>query len=225
MLVEVLPPESLAIIDPAEVARQTVVQLLDDIRDHEYELAANYARLGAVLFDIRRNQYWDKWGYLSFGSYIRELADRVQKERSQLYAYIGVAEKLLPEVDEHTLVAIGITKAGELKRFVSQSGRRIPEKLLQVALDDKRTAKELRAAVLEELHQAPDPAGKYYEIGGFFCTPDEKAEIDLSIRIAKGLDPAIPNNIPEHMQMKEVMLRWAREFIATWQEAFERGGA
>jgi hypothetical protein len=215
---EVLPPETTELADPSTTLRLQVDHLLDEIRDQEYGLAANWARLGAALFEVRRNQYWDKWGYLSFGSYIRELADRVRKERSQLYAYIGTAEKLLPYIAEDMLVAIGISKAGELRRFVAQSGRRLPQPLLTMAVDDKTTVKELRAAVFQELHQEPDPKSRYFDFGGSYYTTDEKAEIDLAIQIAKGTDPVIPHDIPHHLQMKEVVLRWAREFINTWQE-------
>lgn len=215
MLAEILPPETTELADPSTTLRQQVDHLLDEIRDQEYGLAANWARLGAALFEVRRNQYWDEWGYLSFGSYIRELADRVRKERSQLYAYIGTAEKLLPYIAEDMLVAIGISKAGELRRFVAQSGRRLPQPLLTMAVDDKTTVKELRAAVFQELHQEPDPKGTWLDLGGFYALSDEKKEIEDAFRLAT-LDPLIPHDTPEHLRKKEILLRLSREFIGAY---------
>lgn len=225
MEAEILPPESTELVSPAENARIAVDRLLEDIRDNELGLAANYARLGAVLFDVRKNRYYPDWGFPSFGSYIASLADRVQKERSQLYAYISVAEKLLPFMPEHQLVAMGISKAEQLKRFVQQSGLRPTQTLLDSALDENVTIKGLREEVFKELRQEPDPKGRWFDVGGFYLLADEKAEVDLAIRMAKMIDPLIPHDIPAHMQMKEVVLRWSREFIATWQEAFTRAGA
>lgn len=221
MLAEILPPESAELVSPAENARIAVDRLLEDIRDNELGLAANYARLGAVLFDVRKNRYYEGWGYHSFGSYISDLADRVRKERSQLYAYISVAEKLLPFMPEHQLVAMGISKAEQLKRFVQQSGLRPSQTLLDAALDEKVTIKGLREEVFKELRQEPDPKGKYYDFGGFYLLPDEKSEIDFAFQLAKRIDPIIPHDVPEHSQRKEIVLRLCREFIAEYAHLAE----
>jgi hypothetical protein len=221
LLVEILPPETTELASPAENARLAVDRLLDDIRDSEFGLAANYARLGAVLFDIRSNRFYEGWGFGSFGSYINNLHERVQKGRSQLYACISVAEKLLPYLEEHQLVAIGISKAEQLKKFVQQSGLRPPARLVEKALDDAVTIKGLREEVFRELHQEPDPEGRWYDFGGCYLLPDEKAEVEQAITFAKRMDPLIPHNIPSHMQMKEVLLRWAREFAGTYAHLAE----
>lgn len=221
LLAEILPPENAELVSPSESARLAVDRLLDDIRDNELGLAANYARLGSVLFEIRRQRYYEGWGFLSFGSYIANLADRVRKERSQLYAYIGVAEKLLPYIAEQQLVQIGISKAEQLKKFVQQSGLRPPPRLIEKALEETTTIKEMRAEVYRELRQEPDPQGKFFDFGGCYLDADERKEVNLAFQLACRVDPVIPHDVPEHMRKKEIMLRLCREFIGEYIHLLE----
>ena len=137
--------------------------------------------------------------------------------KSQLYVGMGIARNLLPSVTEKDLINIGITKAGRLSKYVEQSGQTtIPEEVLQVARDPKKTSGDLDELVNSKLHNVPNERGKWINLGGFFVTEDERKEIEESIEIAKGIDPTIPNTIPEWMQIKEVILRWQREFRSSW---------
>ena len=127
-----------------------------------------------------------------------------------------VARNLLASVSEKDLVEIGITKAGMLSKYVEQSGHTtIPADMLVTA--KTKSSGELDAAVNSKLHnKLPDEKGKWFSLGGFYADEDEKQEILDAIQLAKGIDPVIPNSIPEWQQLKEVYLRMAREFLGTY---------
>jgi hypothetical protein len=224
MPAELLPPVHLTDVDLADArhTKEKVDALLYTIQSHEQSLAANWAKLGSTLYQIRDRKFWRAWGFLSFGSYIMELGETVRQGRSQLYHIIGVAETLLPLMTEQQLIAIGISKAGELKRFVKQTGLCLPKALYELAADSSVTQSQLRAAVFQEMRQEEQPKGRWHDFGGAFLLEDEQLEIERALEIAKRLEPVVPHDTPEHLQHKEAMLRIAREFIGTYEQEVER---
>jgi hypothetical protein len=212
---------SVPAVNDAVDLRQEIDSMLDAIHSHEVKLASSYVKLGIKVLRVRNNKHWFEWGYRSFGSYIESLRDRLQRGRSQIYQILAVTEKLLPMIEAEVLEDMGISKASELKRFVSTSGRSVPHCLLEIAADPKKSIDELRAAVFEEMHQKADPKGKYFDMQGFFALPEEIAEINDTFSLARQVDPCIPRETPEPRARLEIILRLCREFAGTYSAILE----
>jgi hypothetical protein len=206
----VIEPEYIDPFDEPDLQTE-IDTLLFGIRNQELTLATSFARLGHRLHRVQAEKKWVDWGYASFGKYIDFVRERINRGRSQIYAILSCAERLLPSVSESDLDHMGISRAQELARFVKQSGRKVPEGLLLLALDNSRTIEELHSAVLEELHERCDPKGNWYDFGGFYILPDEKKEIEQAIGLAKTV-LGIANDVPEHQVRKLILLAFAQEF-------------
>ena len=193
------------------------------IRDDERELAASYVKLGVLLLRVRSTRYWLLWDFDSFGKYIESIRERVQKGRTQLYQCLGIAEKLLPIVGEEKLIQMGVSKAGELKRVMALTGRAPSEELVEKAINDDVGLQEVRAAAFEEAHAKPDKPGAYWDMGGFFLTPDERKEIEAAFDVARRTDPPIDQELPEWAQRKEIILRLSREYYGTYCQQVQQG--
>ena len=96
--------------------------LLGQISAHELRLARSYARLGGMLREVKKQQFWISYGYNRFSSYLEFVREKIGRQRSQVYAILSVAEALLPLVSEEQLETIGISKAHELRRLVKEGG-------------------------------------------------------------------------------------------------------
>ena len=90
--------------------------LLEQISIHELKLSRSYARLGGLLREVKLNQYWISYGYDRFSSYLEFIRKKIGRERSQVYAFLQVAESLLPLLTEGQLEDVGIAKAHELEQ-------------------------------------------------------------------------------------------------------------
>jgi hypothetical protein len=126
-----------------------------------------------------------------------------------------VAEKLLPSVSESDLDRMGISRAQELARYVKQSGRKVPEGLLELALDDKRTIEELHTAVLEQLSEKGEVKGKWWSpFAGSYYTPEEKLEVNQAMSAARDV-LGLGSDIPDHQTHKLILLAFAQEFLSS----------
>ena len=214
------------VIQPfSEIAQQNAEQvasevdwLLDQIHAHELRLGSSYARLGALLLEVKKNQYWITYGYQRFGSYMDFVRGKIDRRRSQVYEFLSVAEALLPYLTEGQLEDIGITKAHELKRFVKMSLVRPPVQLMDAALDPKITSAELRVEVNKILHHEEEPQGRWRDLGGAYWADEEWAEYQQAFELARRVDPPIPINTPDHVVLKIVLSRFSQEFIGTYSE-------
>lgn len=196
----------------AESTYTEIESVLSKISTHQWSLGKAYVTLGCLVLSVRQNKYWQDWGYLSFGSFVDYVTEHLDKCRATIYAAVGVAERLLPYVEERQLTDMGISKAQELARFVKQSGRRVTPKLLDMALDNKRKISELHTAVLEELNEKGETKGNWYEFGGFYATTEERKEIEQAVDRFKALNPS---DNPEHIQRRDIMLAFAQEFYSS----------
>ena len=181
-------------------------------------LASNYARLGSLLNQVRERKFWLLGSYKSFGEYIKFVEKKYDIGHSQLYLGISIAQNLSPLLSEETLCEIGITKAGVLSKYAEQSGvQTIPEDLMALATDPKKKVEELKGECALKLHNIlPEEKGRWFDFGGAFLLEDEKATWLRAIELAKSVDPAIPHDQPEWLQLKEAVMRLAQEFIGEW---------
>ncbi len=210
----IVEPEYLDPFDEPDLQTE-IDSLLFGIRNQELTLATSFARLGHRLHRVQVEKKWVDWGYESFGKYIDFVRERINRGRSQIYAILSCAERLLPSVSEADLDSMGISRAQELARFVKQSGRKVPEGLLLLALDNSRTIEELHAEVLKSLNEKGETKGKWWSPfeGGYF-TDDEKKEVQQAIDLARNLLD-LESDSPEHVIRKEVIMSLVREFASS----------
>jgi hypothetical protein len=203
-------------VNLAEVLRQEIYAQLGKAETEEVNLDRSWMRLGTMLAAFKAQECWrDLDGYASFDEFIGELKNRYHRGRTQLYAYLSVAETLGPVIPAETLEKIGISKAMELKRAMVKSGKQLPEELVTAAEAPTTTIKELRGLVGEALHVTDDRTpGTWFDWGGSFLTPEEKQlfkdAVCVTIRL---LD--IKKEVPDHIQRKAIFLAWAQEFLGT----------
>lgn len=202
----------------AKTLEKEISTALDLINSHETDLATHYVQMGIKLESVRARQYWILWGHQSFGRYIDTIKEKVHKGRTQIYATISVAEKLLPHVSESDLEKMGISKALELKKLVSKTGCAPSPEILAKALDPKVDLKELRAEIFKNQNSIGEDKGVYFDLGGFWVTEEEKKEIEDVFQLAAKTDPVIDKALPEWAQRKEVIQRLCMEFQSTYSE-------
>ena len=209
-------------LDPFNEDEQSQVEanieiILDSISKHEISLSTSYVQLGLLLLQAQKGRYWR--GYSSFARYLGYIEERIGRARSQIYAYVCVAERLTPYISNANLEKMGISKAQELVRYVKQSGLSVPQNLLTDALDPKVKLGKLHINVSEALHVKGEVRGTWYEpLGGFYALPDEKKEIQQAFDKARQVDPPISSDLPDHVQRLEIILRLCREFVSSYPE-------
>ena len=200
----------------AQKISQEIDSVSSNIRSNEQSADSGWVKLGSLVSTVRQKKYWHSYGFHSFGSYVVSLEPKVKRKRSQVYLCVGVIEKLENQIPLADLEKMGISKAYELKKYATESGKIVPEDLIKTALDPETDLTELKATVADALHKSPDEKGTWFDFGGFYVTPDEKQQIEDIVELAKSVDPAIPHNIPEHVIRKEVFMRLIMEFQATY---------
>lgn len=212
----VYPPVDLTKLG-AESARQDIYDNLEAIAVDEVRLDHSYARLGAMLLEFRRDECWRPLGYESFGKFLQEIHTKFNRDTSTLHGYIGVAEKLLPFVDAATLDQIGISKALEIKRALSISGRALTPEVIEAARDSSQTVKQLRAMLHEAYSLPADLRGEgatWFDFGGAWMTPSEKKEFLEAVTVMKRA-LGLTKSTPEWLQRKEILCFAMREAFAT----------
>lgn len=215
---------ALAVTRPTESERlrTAIYGVLGQIVPKEAELEHSYVRLGSLLAAFKAGEHWrgliaaTGQPYPNFDAFMLELRDQYNRGRTQLWAYLSVAEKLLPVIPADTLDEMGISKAQEIKRALSVVGRKITPEILAAAVDPKVTIKELRAVLAVAFNITDDtrPTGTWFDFDGCFFEPDERKEFVDAVKVTTAL-LGLKKEIPAHVQRKEVFLAWAREFFGT----------
>jgi len=195
---------------------QDIEETVLTINEQKQGIDKNFVRLSQYINKVRQKKYWLLTKHKSFGDYLEAIEQRFNVGKSQLYVYMTTTRNLMPSLGEEELVDIGITKAKVLSKYIEQSGQQvIPDDILTSAKDPSTTAERLDAEVNAKLHNVMPENGKWFSISGFFVDESERSEITDAMELAKSIDPIIPNNIPHWQQTKEIVLRWAREFIGS----------
>lgn len=204
--------------EEAQQLREEIDALASDISSEEQILNSKWVSLGIKVHTVRAKKFWLGYGHQNFGEFIDQVGKKVKKGRSQIYQYVTVAEKLLPQIPAETLTEMGITNANELKKLAVATGKLIPQSLIDSALDPQKDTDQLKAEIAAEMNVAPEEKGKWFDLGGFYVTDDEKLLIQTAIKSAFQIDPPIAHDIPNHVQIKEVVVRWIQEFLAAYPE-------
>lgn len=214
-----------------EEVAQRVEALLDTIKNNELNRASDYAKLGLLLYKIRSEKLWIAFDHKNFGSYVDSVKQKLHVGRTQIYMYLSVVEKLLPSISKEDLTTMGVSKAIELKKVVSQTGAQPTQELIDFALNPNTTRAVLRGEVYKHLNiQTPLETGIYFELG-CYVSQEECDEIEDALYAAERIDPVVPLDWPENSRKKEILLRLCREFLAEYaslaadrKRSFPQGG-
>ncbi len=201
----------------AEELRAAIYGQLGETVVKETELDHSYARLGHLLAAFKAGEYWRGLAYPNFDAFMLELRERFNRGRSQLYAYLSVAEKLLPLMSADDLDSMGISKAQEIKRAVcGVPGRKLTTEIIAAALNPKTTGKELRAVLAEAYNITDDnrPKGAWFDFGGAYLSSEERKLFVDTVKMTTAL-LGLKKETPEHIQRREILLAWASEFMGT----------
>lgn len=182
----------------------------------EAKLEHTYVKIGKYIYKMQVETLWMALDYKSWKDYFDFLSSRFNKGRTQLYGYIGTVKSLSPYVDDETLVDMGISKAKELKRAVDTTSKAPSEELLAKAKDTKISTQDFRDAVHKEFHIVDhNEPGIWRDFHGCYLTTDENSLINEAFDKARNIDPVIPNDLPAHVQFKEILIRLCQEFMST----------
>jgi hypothetical protein len=209
-------------ISQGETLRQAIYGELKQIIPTEASLERGYARLGGLLAAFKSCEGWrglngaDGQPYPNFDAFMLELRERYNRGRTQLYQFCSVAEKLLPMISADTLDEMGISKATEIKRAIGGvPGRAVTPEILEAARNPKVTIKQLRAILADAFNITDErPAGQWFDFGGAYLTPDERKAFVDAVKVTTAI-LGLKNDVPDHIQRKEIFLAWAAEFEGT----------
>lgn len=197
--------------------RAEIDWIVENIGDKQAWLEMGWIKLGMLVHWVREMKYWRDYGFENFPGFVEDIASKVNRKRSYIYQCKGIAEKLLPQLSAETLIDIGITKAGELKKYAVHSGKLIPDDMLEKVKSAKTKTHEVKAIVQTALNPAPEESGRWYDFGGFYLTTDERTLLEETFKLAlQDSDQPVATDLPDHVQRKIVMMRLCAEYYSTY---------
>lgn len=199
----------------AQEKLEEVDSLVSNLAAAETQLERGYAKLGCLLNEIQENLYWQGY-YESYGEFLAHIQEVYGISKSQLYNYRAAAHDLIGSVTEEQMNQMGISKALTL-RAAKRNNQTIPDDVIAKALDKSVTVEDLKQ-ILFESHHIERPEDEDWISLDFSCyvSEEEKNTIQTAMKIAKQIDPPIAGTLPDHMQQKEILLRFAIEFLNTY---------
>lgn len=227
MTTAIVKQEQPLAVREAEILRREIESELGEASSQEETLSRSYVRIGILLYKFRQKEYWRTLDYSGFDHFISEIGEKFNKGRTMLYQYLGTVEKLLPQISADVLEAMGTSKALVLKQAQKAAGgRALPESVLTAALQPDVTANQLRTLAHEAYHVGEPNYDKGTWIDfGVYATPDEREVFKRAFKCAERVDPVISKSLPDHIRRKEMLLRLAMEYLASYEAQVERGEA
>ena len=182
----------------------------------EVALEHGYAEFAAALLNVQENRFWEG-EFESWGKYIEHITQTYNLGKAQLYHKVAVVRQLQGMVEPQDLTNMGISKASVLADAARLNNGILPNEAIAAAQDEKATVKDLKKKVNEILNVAQPEDGEWMDLGfAFYVTEEEKTELQEAMAAARQQDPVISNTLKDFMQRKEIALRWARDFLATY---------
>jgi len=177
------------------------------------ELEHGFVSLGYLLLEAAEMRYW-QIHYEKFRDYIQEIAPKCGKTPDQLHRYFLTVRDLSDTFSKTQLQTMGITKCmfirGKKDYLVV-----FPQEVLDAALNPEVTVADLKR-ITSKFLKAPEDDGDWFDLEAeFMVSPEERATIEGAVRAAMHVDPVIKATNSKSAQMKEVVLRWAMEFLGT----------
>lgn len=203
-------------LSPAQQLRADIETEVVLVVANEFKVSRGYAKLARLLSLFKLNESWRELGHSSFNSYLLTLKEKYNRSSQQLYAYVAVAEKLLPLVGEEALDKMGVTKATAIVKAASKAKKNIPQELIDLALDEKIDVEQIRAFAFKlfELN-GEQPKGKYQDFGGAYLDEEEQKTFREAVLVTKCF-LNIPSEAPDWLQRKRIIMAWAQEFLGSY---------
>jgi hypothetical protein len=181
----------------------------------ETMLEAGYGQLAFLLKETRDNKYWIGT-YDCFGDFIAHLRDTHSLGKSQLYKYLFTASELGGIVTPEQLSQMGISKAVALSDIKAHDGT-ISDAALAAAADPKVTVKDLKKLLFEANNTMQPEDGEWFDCGfEFYATEEERAVLNSAANAARHTDPVTSETLAPFMQLKDIVLKWAREYYGAY---------
>lgn len=203
-------------LSPAQALRAEIEMEVAAVVANEFKVSRGYAKLARLLSLFKLNESWRELGHSSFNSYLLTLKEKYNRSSQQLYAYVAVAEKLLPLVGEEALDKMGVTKATAIVKAASKAKKNIPQELIDLALDETTDVEQIRAFAFKlfELN-GEQPKGKYLDIGGFYVDDEQRATFNDAVRISIRV-LGLPPEMPDWQKRQLIIMFWAQEINGTY---------
>jgi len=191
----------------------------------ESNLEHGYAKLGLLLTEVSEQELWRE-KYKSFDTYLKELSETYHRGRTQLYAYFSSVREMKPYLTEEQMNVMGISKLNVLKGATKKLGFPPNADVISVALDEKSTVSEVRKAIAQTHSLTEEESqGTWYDLGGFFVTPEERLVLREGFEISWRIDPQIQPTVKESIRIKEGLIRMCMEMASSYSEQTEAGTA
>jgi hypothetical protein len=197
--------------------------VLNEIQSSQKKLDSDFVKLGTMLAEVQTKKYWLEYGFKSYNKFIESVEGKVDKGRSRLYACAAIATQLLPVMSEEELSQVGISKASALASQVKKTGKAPSDDLLSKAKDSKVSVEQFKEELGNHFGGRDEfEKGVYFDLGGVFFSPEERAEFERGVETACKADPPLEYLVNWHdaaaPQKKEILWRWVATFLAD-QEA------
>lgn len=208
---------------PASIRYVNADDALRLVNKHAVEMAAldarserGYAHLGRLLMEVSEMQYW-RVRYVSFRDYLTVVSQESKRPVAQLQRYFLTVRDLSDVFSLEQLEQIGITKAMQLRK-AKDYAIVLPAAVVTAALDSKVTARDLKTLISMTLKMPEeDEDGEWMDLGfEFYASAEERATIEDAIKAAEHAEPLTKKTISESMQKKDIVLKWAMNFLADY---------
>lgn len=134
--------------------------------------------LGILLQEVRAKDYWkDEYG--SYDQYIMSRSRMFDLQRTQLYAYAGLARDLLPEIGAEKLAEMGFEKAKMLGKVKQLTGSLPSIEIMDMAADRKVKKDDFRQILIASKKLPDLPALKNRHID-YAADDDREATIQAA---------------------------------------------
>lgn len=218
-----LSPQSELVAEHTTIFEQ-IDSLINRLLTKESDLDHGYAKLGLLLVEVSEQELWREAGFKSFDTYLTTVIEKYHKGRTQMYAIFTSVREMRPYLTEGQMNDMGITKLNQLKKATAKLGFPPNNAVMEVALDPKSTVADVRKAVAQNHQFTEEEAkGTWFDLGGFFVTDDERLVLKSAFSAAWATDPVVQKSVKNEIRTKEGLLRMAMEYLATHEDAVEKG--
>jgi hypothetical protein len=213
-----MPTQEIEVVTREELAGNDLLlarvdSLIDEARTSEEKLHRDFLEIGVAMLEVQKAKAWLSRAK-SWDSYVMDCGKRFGRGRTALYSYVSVAERLLPHMPAAQLVGMGISKAQPLAQYARLHDGKLPENLVESAIDPSVGLEEFKATVAEAQNEKPEK-GKWFQIPGFFVTSEEQEEIERGLSRATEIEP-LPEICPDWLRSKIQIQRIVAEFLSTY---------
>jgi len=196
---------------------------LKNEKTHGEALETCRTKIGIFLNDVQDKKVWKDWGYKSYGDFLESIAPMVEKGRTSLYNYAGVAKQLLPYIPPEELPEVGITKARALATAVKKNnGKRPSDTLLNAAKSPAISVEEMHQLIQDNFGAREEADnGPWRNLHGAYMTDDEWTEFMDCVKRTCTVDPSFSYIVTDWAdatpnQRKEIIWRWIATFLSEY---------